>query len=59
MRDWEEGERRDIAREGGGENRQTLEGGGEKSTWLPVSAMSAASRLVAIHYPAQLKYYAH
>lgn len=33
--------------------------GGKKSTWPPASGMSAVSRLVAIHYPGLLKYYAH
>ncbi len=29
-----------------------------KPTWLPASGMSAVSRLVTIHYPSLLKYYA-
>lgn len=33
--------------------------GGGKPTWPPASRMSAVSRLVAIHYPDLLKYYAH
>lgn len=36
--------------------RQTLRG---KPTWPPASRMSAVSRLVAIHSPSLLKYYAH
>lgn len=47
-------ERRCMARKTMGQ-RQTLRG---KPTWPRASGMSAASRLVAIHYPNLLKYYA-
>lgn len=39
--------------------REKREKGEKKPTWLAARGMSAASRLVAIHYPSLLKYYAH
>lgn len=51
----QEKEKRRSARETE-EKGQTLRG---KLTWPPASGMSAASRLVAIHYPSLFKYYAH